>query len=150
MLLQSLFFIFKFWYRRKWPKMSIRAIWMLKKQFCDWFPFLDIWRANLVWVLIFMIPSPSRIHPPPLSEKHPYLLTYDRYGKIFRIKFVAWSIRDLLSYVKNFVRTLPPSPILQIICQKHLKNRLFIFYIEISQHTRPYLIESKFCSESQI
>ena len=57
--------------------------------------------------------------PPHFSDKHPHLVIYGRYWKIFQIKFVAKSICNISSYVQNFAQITPPSPISQIVRQEY-------------------------------
>ena len=119
--------------------MEIRAIWML---------------IEILWLIPIRRHSKNKFSfgacfSNPLSqgstrfsEKHPYLLIYDRYWKMFPMKFVAWTIRDILSYVQNFVRTFP----LPLFYKLSVKNTWKIYYFYFtSKLTKigPYWIESK-------
>ena len=111
------------------PKFILKSfctIWILKA--IIWLiPVLKRPKNKFNFSAYFSDPPSSEDPPSPLFEKHLYLRTYGRYRKIFKIKFIAWSIGDILSYVQNFAQTTPSPPILRTP-----KNRLFLFYIKLS------------------
>ena len=78
----------------------------------------------------------------PFSKKHPYLPTYGRYWKIFQLKFVAWSTRNILSYMQNVTQTTPLPPISQNTCQNTLQIDYLYFTSKLA-NIWPYSIESK-------
>ena len=78
----------------------------------------------------------------PFAKKYLYPFTYDRYQKNFQIKFVAWSVHNILSYTQNFTQTTSPTSIPQIVRQKHSELWTIFFIIVVEKREFKHLIDS--------